>query len=31
MIVDNYKGGTCHGDTAEALVEALGQRFGRLP
>lgn len=31
MAVDHFRGGTCHGDTPEALVEALGRSFGALP
>jgi hypothetical protein len=31
MAVDHFRGGTCHGDTPEALVEAFGQRFSSIP
>lgn len=31
VAVDNLKGGTCYGETPEALVEAVEQRFGGVP
>jgi hypothetical protein len=31
IAVDHVRGGTCHGDTPDALVEAFEQRFGGAP
>jgi hypothetical protein len=28
MAVDHFRGGTCHADTPEALVEAVERTFG---